>query len=303
MGLEDDVLKMWVEDCATYSQIEEELSIGQSKITNILDKNGITDRKRPSVRKALKHSEEIVEEYKKGYTQDMLKEKFDVGYYTLKSILEGNNVELRNISESKHKINGLKVDLTWNENLGYILGVIEGDGSVYKAKRGTGMTWCIALHVKSKNFAQSFYNALEDIGLTPTFCQKGCSRNNKIYWYVLTSNKKFYDWYQKFDYTEIVNKSENIQKAFIRGFYESEGTYNKNNSNLYIGCGKDKDLIKVVERISNDLGFNTSLNSRIHDHSDSYASKPTEIFNITLLGGTEARSNFIEQIKPVIKNG
>jgi intein-encoded DNA endonuclease-like protein len=101
--------------------------------------------------------------------------------------------------------------LTITKDLGYILGVIYGDG--YLSENSIG------LNVKDKDFALTFKTSLE----------KFFRKNAKLHsynglWCVLLHSRSAVKFLKKFDYHIIVNCSQDIKCAFLKGFYDSEGS-------------------------------------------------------------------------------
>jgi len=131
----------------------------------------------------------------------------------------------------KYRIKGRKsdeshckrVNLDFSPTLAYLLGVCYGDRSVYK-------TWCkhigrhryeVALHVRNKTFAESFKEALGRQGFKARlYCYNG-------WWHVFANSKIFYHYFHSLALNNVKSmlKSDELAKAFIRGFYESEGTF------------------------------------------------------------------------------
>jgi len=116
-----------------------------------------------------------------------------------------------------------RVDIDLSPTLSYVLGVCFGDGTVYKM-------WCrhlnrhryeVALHVRNKIFAESFKAALEKQG----FKVRLYTYNG--WWHVFANSKIFYRYFSTLTLNDLrsILKSDELAKAFIRGFYESEGSY------------------------------------------------------------------------------
>lgn len=115
-----------------------------------------------------------------------------------------------------------RVNLNFSPILAYILGVCYGDGSVHK-------TWSrylrryryeVALHVRNRKFAESFKEALEKQGF------KARLYSYKDLCHVFANSKIFYYFFHSLTLNDLglMLESVALAKAFIRGFYESEGT-------------------------------------------------------------------------------
>lgn len=88
----------------------------------------------------------------------------------------------------------IRPNLTMDENLAYIIGLLKGDGCVFRAKR----TFRICLDSTNKKIADNFFNAIKYIGLNP-FVQEIIPSNSigKLKQYrVIANSKIFYEWYK-----------------------------------------------------------------------------------------------------------
>jgi len=111
-----------------------------------------------------------------------------------------------------------------SEELGYVLGILKGDGCTYYAKSNNSYRICLV--TTNIVFALSFKTALEKIGLRPEKMYvshpKSGSRQKSLGYIVRANCKDFYIWYNSLDVLKFV-EDHNLEIAFLRGFYESEG--------------------------------------------------------------------------------
>lgn len=108
--------------------------------------------------------------------------------------------------------------------IAYIVGAKVGDGCAWKWKR----TYSIGLSVCDKPFAESFYTALKTVGLNPSFGVEKEKPPRHNLWRVRARNKIFYEWLKNLTIEkirQITSKSTENTIAFLRGFYEAEGTF------------------------------------------------------------------------------
>lgn len=192
--------------------------------------------------------------------------------------------------------------LTPSRNLAYILGVIKGDGYVYLRK---GHQHGIArLKQTRAGFAESFEIALRKIGLHPhTFTYQikttNFSNHPKPIFDTYASSFKFVQWYKQLsleDIESILGDNPEFIKAFIKGFYESEGCdYIRKRQNHQVWdlkmYGKNKELIDFVEHLLIGLGF---------DFKRYY--QPKADVHILVSAKRERNFRFIREIAPCIKN-
>lgn len=192
------------------------------------------------------------------------------------------------------------VNLSPSTDLIYILGVIFGDGNVKRKEHR------VQLGVKSENFAQEFYEALKRIGFRPRLKQinywttlpKG-ERFFAKQFRVYASSKEFHNWFLNLafnDFRHLILEKTEFQRAFIKGFYESEGSVRKcAGLNIY---NTNKELIDMVKEILEVLDFNPTLNGP-------YTVKGLEKYKpfYCLYIRKSEREQFLETIKPCIKKG
>ena len=203
------------------------------------------------------------------------------------------------------------INLEPSPELAYILGVCLGDGCVrsYELGKDKRPSYRIILAVQHKEFAESFKQALEKIGLKPNIrlTYRKDRPNESPLWRVEAHSKVFVEWYK--DITsdmkklyEFLKKCPDGFKEFIRGFYESEGSYYKGYNklgglqrNLCI-YNTNKELIDLVARILREMGFTISVTVDRRQHlgwKDKYKIRVW----------AKDIHKFFYLIKPVIKNG
>ncbi|MEK6888269.1 MAG: LAGLIDADG family homing endonuclease [Candidatus Aenigmatarchaeota archaeon] len=211
---------------------------------------------------------------------------------------EINNKRLENLREKVL----IKPKLESNENLTYILGVLFGDGCVYKSSR----SYRICLDVTDQNFSMSFFQALKKIRLNPFIQERlpsnGIGKRKK--YIVIANSKVFGEWYKNISLLElekILTNRENIT-GFLRGFYESEGQLYRNKSGsvtLYIH-NTNLDLLKLLKKLSQQLGFNFKLYGPYKNSSNLSCNKKL-LYRLSLNSKYDSHK-FLQLIKPSIKN-
>ena len=208
------------------------------------------------------------------------------------------------------------VDLSPSPGLAYILGVMVGDGcgneytKKYKGKEKK--SYDIKLSVLHYDFAKSFADALETIGLHPNLYlgkqKKYRGKNEQRLWCVDAYSKTFVHFYLVFKHNaekmrEFIEKCPEGKEGFIKGFYESEGHHGVYNYKTKTGIrhvrhlrmtNTDKGLINLVIAFLYSFGFHpyTDLQKREHlgwkDRIDIHL-PPKE------------HERFLSTIRPVIK--
>lgn len=179
-------------------------------------------------------------------------------------------------------------DKSPSPSLAYILGVMLGDGCVYKK------SYRVRLLVKSFEFAQKFAENLSKVGMKPHLTM--VRRKNKHgtysqYWYVYVSRKAFCVWYSSLDLKSIREWIRGYEQYFVCGFYESEG---------YIGYGYGLNQCVIISNNNRDLLL------MIKEIMETWDLKPTLRNNtstnfILCLYGTKNVRKFISMINPCIR--
>jgi len=194
------------------------------------------------------------------------------------------NIPRRNREEASKQSIMVEPDLTPSASLSYVLGVCFGDGSVFKTKSNGTVWYVVALGVKDKEFAEEFYNCLEDIGLNPKLIELD-------YYQVRAYSKKFHEWYlskSTKDIEKLISEKRSFKISFIRGFYDSDGHQSLDKFALCMN-NKNEKIIRLVRRIIDSLGFNTSLNLQ-----------KNKCWTLNVLGGAKQKNRFIRLINPSI---
>lgn len=189
-------------------------------------------------------------------------------------------------------------ELKISKDLFYVLGVIEGDGYV---ERNTPFK--IALGVTDESFIKKFHSSLVLIGLTPSKKaisielpkkRKHSFESKKILYRLRVYSKLFSEWYwERFDYHFISHyiENENYMMNFLAGFFDSEGSLEKNTLRAKI-TNTDKELLLLCQKILFNYGFHpTILQARGGNLS---------VYNLVLNRKEETKS-FINKIQPCIE--
>jgi len=149
--------------------------------------------------------------------------------------------------------------------LGYVLGVLMGDGSVFVRKRRSGKrTYHVQLCVKDRKFAEKFAVALSRIGLNSSMRylkNKGCYQAQAM-------SKNLYEWYKSLcladgtpNMDRIRSWIKDFESQFICGFYESEGSIGFNKfGKLRMRMGNKRGgLLLMIQEILERYGVKSHL--------------------------------------------
>lgn len=144
--------------------------------------------------------------------------------------------------------------LILDENLGYILGTIMGDGNISKNNQ-------INLGVKDKDFALVFKKTLEEwSGMKISF--HFYEKYNDIYKVELGS-KYVSKFLKNFDINKIKTSSKKCKKMFLRGMYDSEGCvsfykYTNGVIRAISITNNNKQLLQLCKNLLTDLDIESN---------------------------------------------
>jgi intein-encoded DNA endonuclease-like protein len=131
--------------------------------------------------------------------------------------------------------------------------------------------------------------------------KKGNRRNT---YYVKAYSKRCYQWWTEqtlTDFEMFLNETQ-LLKEFIRGFFESEGSYYKRDyPNYQTFCqmvNTELAIIHLFKKALLKLSFKTS----IHRHEEKRKGRKKFVYKLWILGGKNEHNRFIQLIKPCIKN-
>ena len=243
-------------------------------------------------------SEQILELsnlYDSGESSYVLAKKFNVYPSTILRILKKQHIKARSLSEAanlaietgrmrKHKI---PINLIFDENLSYILGVLCGDGYLdYSNKR---MTWQVGLDSIDKEFNFEFSKKLHNFfGI---YTKTNLRKKRKITWnrqyvtklcskeacdFILNiSDFKVSDWKIP---EQIILGGADLKLAFLKGFFDSEGEIDKKNGRVgaisinFFGLRDIKNILQnfsirstIIKRKDSRLNSRQKYVLRIHD--------------------------------------
>lgn len=182
-----------------------------------------------------------------------------------------------------------------SKELSYILGVMKGDGNIYKKR--------IQFRTIDKIFAEKFAHYLHKIGIHsyPMFVEKRSInpnyKNSKDVYCIFASSMLFARWYNGLSLENLEEEVSDFLEEFLCGFYESEGTIYDNHGYLRITISStDKGLLHFVYQSIRHLGFKPTfiLNKR------NYRPNHKICYRVTICKQKEV-PKFIETINPCIK--
>ena len=208
---------------------------------------------------------------------------------------------LNGISAPKQHLK--KPNLSLHSELVYILAVLLGDGHVHCAVNSPYyISYYMILSVKDKSFAESFAVAVKKINLHPVTYKSRGHNGTADYINVVAHSKIFYNWYKSLSWRDIEKIGKLHPLDFIRGMYESEGSFYSGTDKrkkycyeqLYPATNKNYNLLQFIAKQLERYEFDTSIyTSKKKGYDDSY--------RLYLKGGIEERQRFVSLITPAIR--
>lgn len=187
---------------------------------------------------------------KKGFTYPEIAKKLNVAYPgTVYSWIKYRKIPRgRFLSSSFNKL---------SPELGYIRGVLIGDG--YVSIKRSGTKGYVGLEVKDKDFAQTFCDRLEKwSGMKARF---SFNKNKGLYTVKLFSLRAA-EFLKDFNILDLINANEEVKVNFLRGIFDSEGNVSGSNLNMprrstrFVALyNTDEELIRLVKVLLESLGI------------------------------------------------
>jgi len=226
------------------------------------------------------------------------------------------NRSIQSIYEKAHDL-GVKNDiinrisqrivpkLTPSTDLAYIMGVLKGDGYLFRNKTGKtcyAYTHGLGLCTINMEFANSFLYSAQQIGLNPFLRAINGHKynpNQQDYFRVDAVSINFYNWWNetKNNYVYIRSIIKSFENEFLRGFYESEGTVSVGGLRPKLGmCNTDEMLIDFILEIVHKQGF------RFRKYGPTIRENRKPLYNVLLQRKHEI-PEFLSYINPCIKRG
>lgn len=198
-------------------------------------------------------------------------------------------------------------------DLAYFLGVMKGDGCIYR-DNATGYLR-MQIRVTSRPFIESISSALAKVGLTPAIYpvyqnlyQKDLPRKQQ--WGISIFCQELATWYKALTLSEVEGFCEGpkMKSEFIRGFYESEGSVctrpkdKRRNARTHVTMTNTQpELLACVQRMLIALGIHFNFGGPFSSKSRiSNKTWVSQFFNLNASAKMVVRS-FFETVKPVIK--
>lgn len=172
----------------------------------------------------------------------------------------------------------------------YIGGVYIGDGNINREE-------LFRLRVVDKRFADSVYSSLENLGYEVNRSTRDIDSGTKIQHclrvYSPSLCTKLSDLFNHPDEQSILDYLGSVKrkKEFIRGFYESDGSWSEGEVSMW---QKNRWILDIIKILLSDIG----IESKVYFHNK--RTRSTE-YSLRIMGSKTDRIKFFREIKPVIK--
>lgn len=164
------------------------------------------------------------------------------------------------------------VNLSPSPVLSYILGVIFGDGCIYYNDKR--QSWGVRLDAKDKGFVEEFREALKLLDLRPRFYTReyryGKHNFTRKLYYTVADTKALAEFIKKIKtaITELEEIVKPYPREFLRGFFQSEGSFDRGRWTLSIS-NNNAFLLSICQKALNSLTFSSKvyLSNKGNNHS------------------------------------
>jgi len=252
---DDEIKLMYILYRKGFSATEISRMLGRSirTICGKLSGYGINFRRYNACEEEVKKWIEMYVEY--GMNVKEIARECNVSCHVVSRYLKKCGVEIIDMKKSA-ELKFKKLNLDPSEELGYVFGVLYGDGCVYKGG--------IVLSVTDKDFVEEFKRCLKVIGFENIRERViEYSKKNpkwKDQYEIRVANKPFSNWFSSLSYDDVYRMfsvDKRFAGAFLRGMFDSEGSCHRKrgirvcNTDLELLnlCGKFLDLIGIKYHI------------------------------------------------------
>ncbi|MBU3896882.1 MAG: hypothetical protein KJ697_03030 [Nanoarchaeota archaeon] len=164
-----------------------------------------------------------------------------------------------------------EIDVRREDDIGYTLGVIAGDGFIGKNTETTRM---IMLSVKDKEFCDNFSNSLFNIcGRKYKVSRVNNYRYRQGYcWVTRCCIRQVVNFFENYDIYQLSENTDKIKLGFLRGMFDAEGCsfcklYPKRGgySRTVAVFNKNKKLLNLCQELLNSFEIKTRKFSKDKD--------------------------------------
>lgn len=230
--IDDNLKKEIIEKYKSKSirEIGSELHISNDRIKRVLVDNDITIKKGGLQNNSLIYSEDIVKLYSEGISINQLCTKYDSSYFTIKKILENNNIKVRSLEESKESQN---VDNNFfsvidTEEKAYILGLLYADGTISpNRKKKTDYVMSVGFKDEDRYLLDKIRIAMKSNHKIISINRESSFSNKKFgFSRISISSKQIYNDLLELGMdtkNNIPNISKELINHFVRGVFDGDG--------------------------------------------------------------------------------
>jgi len=220
-------------------------------------------------------------------TQKQIGDRLGVWDAHISDWMRQYHLAVRPISERHaHRIN-----LAMNETLAYFLGIMYGDGGIFDNAKWR--THQVILNTTSKELALSFYKTLCVMGLHPYRFRINRKKEN-LNWNPIfrigASSRQVVEWYKNLTLLDLYTllKTTKQVSAFLRGIYESEGTWYRQSCFI---SNRNRELVALISWLLIKIGIPHKI----------YHNKRKNATDIQIYINKTNSVKFLELVKPCIK--
>lgn len=242
-------------------EIGEKLGIYNNSVTRILRKQGV-ERNKAAPRITPEQTKYIIEKYSEGISSEIIAKELNINSSTVLRILKRNNIQIRDASSSKriYALDESLLDNIDSEEKAYFLGLMWSDGNIHKESNDIK----IDLHSKDEDILiklSNFFFKKEKLYRYATkttpytrLLLTSAKLKEKLINLGCIPNKTF-----KLKYPNI---SENLNRHFIRGLIDGDGSVFDYESPTISVTGTRDLLLKASEIIEKQLNIRPLISQK-----------------------------------------
>lgn len=213
--------------------------------------------------------ERYVKDYLNGMSLRQISEKYHISRNNLSKYLKEQNIPIRytNITSRKYTCNENFFENIDSEEKAYWLGFIMADGFIQSHIHNNSKYIGIALKKEDKKHLEKFKNTINATYKLQEYVQDGYNQNSEKIRILICSSKMYNDLVNlglsesKTFHESFPNIPQHLQRHFIRGVFDGDGSIYWNNRDKCLGvhiCG-NKDLLLGIINYFEKLGCSKNI--------------------------------------------
>jgi hypothetical protein len=199
---------------------------------------------------------QAVDLYQSGESYRSVADKLDLPRHQVRKLLQEHDLwrssgEANAVAWDNGRFDRPEPDLDSSETLSWLIGVLYGDGSVFKA---ASYDYVVSISVVDKVFRDTFADALESIDLVPsTYTAKKDKRKDQ--YQARANSKEFWRWWEETSRHTKFGIADEFPAEFVRGVYDSEGSLTRTDQIVCSIANQEEWLLRAVKTYAASEGI------------------------------------------------